>query len=67
METHTKLVLDVAIGRRDRATTEVFIEGLRLATAKQRFQITTDGFAPYRSAISNSLEDRVDIAQLIKV
>jgi hypothetical protein len=42
-------------------------EGLRLATASQKFQIITDGFTPYRSAISNTLEDRVDLAQLIKV
>lgn len=31
------------------------------------FQITTDGFAPYRRAIPNTLEDRCDFAQLIKV
>ena len=66
LETHTKLVLNFVVGRRDRASTDVFIEGLRLATAGQ-FQITTDGFAPYRSAISNTLSDRVDFAQLIKV
>ena len=67
IETHTKLVLNVVIGRRDQASTDVFIEGLRLATAAQHFQITTDGFAPYRSAISDTLADRVDFAQLIKV
>ncbi len=66
METHSKLILNVAIGRRDQGTTNVFIEGLRTATAG-RFQLTTDGFAPYRSAVSNTLEDRVDFAQLIKV
>jgi len=33
----------------------------------QRFQITTDGFAPYRAAICDTLGDRVDFAQLIKV
>jgi IS1 family transposase len=66
LETHTKLVLNFVVGRRDQASTDVFIEGLRLATAGQ-FQITTDGFAPYRSAISNTLSDRVDFAQLIKV
>jgi hypothetical protein len=49
-----------------RGTTRVFIEGLRIATSG-RLQITTDGFAPYRSAISNTLEDRVDFAHLIKV
>jgi transposase-like protein/IS1 family transposase len=63
----TKLVLNFAVGKRDQQTTDVFIEGLRLATAHQRFQITTDGFAPYRAAISNTLEDRVDFAQLVKV
>jgi len=63
----TKLVLNFALGRRDQKTTDAFIEGLRLATAPQRFQITTDGFIPYVSAICNTLEDRVDFAQLIKV
>ncbi len=40
--------------------------GLRHATSGE-FQITTDGFAPYRNAIPNTLEDRCDFAQLIKV
>ncbi len=30
-------------------------------------QITTDGFAPYKSTISTTLGHRVDFAQLIKV
>ncbi len=66
MESNTKLVLNFALGKRNQATTDVFIEGLRHATSG-RFQITTDGFAPYRSAIPNTLGDRVDFAQLIKV
>jgi len=40
---------------------------LRLTTSSQQFQISTDGFAPYRYAIPNTLKDRVDFAQLIKV
>jgi hypothetical protein len=44
-----------------------FIEGLRQATAQQRFQITTDGFGPYVPAITTTLSDRCDFAQLIKV
>ena len=67
IERHSKLVLNIAMGKRDQRTTDVFIEGLRHATARERFQITTDGFAPYRSAISNTLHDRCDFAQLIKV
>jgi transposase-like protein/IS1 family transposase len=67
IERHTKLVLNFALGRRSRATTNIFIEGLRHATSSQNFQITTDGFAPYVKAISDTLGDRVDFAQLIKV
>ena len=63
----SKLILNFALGKRDQYTTNVFVEGLRQATARRRFQITTDGFAPYRSAISNTLGDRVDFAMLIKV
>jgi transposase-like protein/IS1 family transposase len=67
IERHSKLVLNIAMGKRDQATTDQFIEGVRQATAHTRFQITTDGFAPYRSAITTTLHDRCDFAQLIKV
>jgi len=68
IERHSKLVLNIALGKRDQATTNVFVEGLRHATAQSSFQITTDGFAPYRSAITNTLHDRLTgFAQLIKV
>jgi len=67
IERHSKLVLNFALGRRDQATTDIFIEGLRQATAVRPFQVTTDGFAPYRSAITTTLHDRCDFAQLIKV
>jgi hypothetical protein len=53
---------------RDQTTTDVFIEGLRDATARTPFQITTDGFAPYKSAIPTTLHDRLTgYAMLIKV
>jgi transposase-like protein len=68
MERHSKLVLNFALGRRNQATTDAFIEGLRHATAPaHRFQITTDGFQPYISAITTTLSDRCDYAQHIKV
>ena len=67
IERNTKLVLNFALGRRDTVTTQIFIEGLRAATADQSFQITTDGFAPYIPAICDTLGDRVSFAQLIKV
>jgi IS1 family transposase len=59
---------DITVGKRDQATCDVFVEGLRHATARTPFQITTDGFAPYRSAITTTLHDRLrGFAQLIKV
>jgi transposase-like protein/IS1 family transposase len=67
IERTSKLVLNFALGKRDQATTNIFIEGLRHATSRKEFQITTDGFTPYVSAIENTLSDRVDFAQLIKV
>jgi len=67
IERHSKLVLNFALGKRNQAATDAFIEGLRAATSSQEFQITTDGFAPYVPAIDNTLSDRCDFAQLIKV
>jgi IS1 family transposase len=58
----SKLILNFALGRRDQATTDIFIEGLQAATSKQRFQITTDGFQPYKSAITTTLSDRAEFA-----
>ena len=67
IERNSKLVLNFALGRRSQATTDAFIEGLRAPTAPQRFQISTDGFQPYKSAITTTLSDRCDFAQVIKV
>ena len=67
IEQHTKLVLNITMGKRDQNTTNVFVEGIRQATSRKRFQITTDGFAPYRYAIPDTLGDRCDFAMLIKV
>ena len=60
-------MLNFALGKRNQRTTDIFIEGLRSATASQDFQISADGFPPYVSAIDSTLSDRVDFAQLIKV
>jgi hypothetical protein len=61
-------LLNITIGKRDQLTTDVFIEGLRHATASTPFQISTDGIAAYRFAIPTTLHDRISgSAQLIKV
>ncbi len=65
IERNTKLVLNIAMGKRNQQTTDVFIEGVRHATAHSHFQMTTDGFGPYKSAITNTLHDRCSFAQLI--
>jgi len=68
IERHSKLVLNVTMGKRDQITTNVFIEGLRDAiTSTGRFQMSTDGFGPYKTAIPDTFGDRVDFAMLIKV
>jgi transposase-like protein/IS1 family transposase len=66
IERNSKLVLAWHLGRRTTRDTEAFTEKLNEATAGN-FQITTDGFAAYRDAVSFSLGTRVDFAQLIKV
>jgi len=65
-ERNTKLVLAWHLGKRTARDTVAFTEKLDQAT-QGRFQITTDGFAPYFDAIHTSLGTRVDYAQLIKV
>jgi len=69
IERHCKLVLNIAMGKRDQQTTDALIEGVRHTTAQgSKFQITTDGFAPYRTSIPISLHDRITgYAMLIKV
>jgi transposase-like protein/IS1 family transposase len=68
IERNTKLVVNIAMGKRDQATTDIFLEGIRHATAQTPFQITTDGFAPYRHSVPTTLHDRLTgYAMLIKV
>lgn len=67
IERTSKLVLNVAMGKRDQITTNIFIEGLRDAIAPGRFQIISDGWKPYKTAIPDTFGNRVDFAMLIKV
>ncbi len=67
MERSTKLVLAYHLGKRTAKSTDAFIGKLAYATFGSRFQLTSDGFSPYVSAVKMLLRDRVDFAQLIKV
>ncbi len=64
MERETKLILAWHLGRRTKEDTQEFAEKLALATSG-KFQVTTDGYKPYRTAIPANLPD-VDFAQLVK-
>ncbi len=67
MERHTKLILAWHLGRRSEADTVAFTEKLAHAT-RGNFQITTDGFKPYRDAVVLTLgAQHVDFAQLVKI
>lgn len=59
IERDSKLVLNFALGRRDTATTQAFVEGLRDAIAPGTFQISTDGFGPYVPAMAAGIAHTV--------
>ncbi len=65
VERTTKLILAWHLGRRSTEDTHEFAEKLAIATSGP-FQVTTDGFAPYKSEIPSVLRG-VDFATLVKV
>ncbi|MFP5204908.1 MAG: hypothetical protein ACLGSH_06110 [Acidobacteriota bacterium] len=68
LERNTKLILAYHLGKRTAKSTDDFIGKLAYATATDRkFQLTSDGFSPYVSAVKMILRDRVDFAQQVKV
>jgi transposase-like protein len=67
IERNSKLILAWHLGRRTEADTISFTEKLAYAT-RGNFQISTDGFQPYKHAVVLSLgAQRVDFAQIVKV
>jgi IS1 family transposase len=65
IERDSKLILAWHVGRRDPQDTAWFSEKLRNNTMG-RFQLTTDGFKPYCTAIPEAFMGKIDFAQLIK-
>jgi IS1 family transposase len=65
IERQTKLVLAWHLGRRTSEDTDDFITKLEHATTGF-FQLTSDGFEQYPTAVSLNLGNRVDYAQVIK-
>ena len=67
IESNSKLILAWHVGHRTPDDTLMFTEKIAHATAGS-FQISTDGFGPYRDAVVMSLGvQRVSFAQLIKI
>jgi IS1 family transposase len=68
VERNSKLVLAFDLGKRTTGTACRFTQKIAVATSpEQRFQLTTDGFAPYNYAVGTKLENRCDYAQLVKI
>jgi len=66
IERTTKLVVAWHLGKRTTQHTEQFAEKLNRATSG-KFQLTTDGFTPYKSVMPKEFGHRVDFMQLVKV
>ncbi len=67
LERTSKLVVAWHLGKRDRVNTEDFISKIRWATAPGRFDVSTDGFQPYETAIDAGLYDRANHSQVVKM
>jgi IS1 family transposase len=65
IERNSKLLLTWHVGKRSTRNTEAFAGRLREVT-EGRFQVTTDGYGPYKTAIPQAFQGQVDYAQLIK-
>ena len=66
LERNTKLLLAWHLGKRSVNDTWHFARKLKNATGG-RFQLTTDGYTPYRTEMPCALGGRIDFAQLIKI
>ena len=67
LERSSKLVMGWHLGKRDGVNTEDFVSKIRWATAPGRFDVSTDGFEPYETAIDAGLYDRANHASVVKL
>lgn len=66
IERNTKLAICWHFGHRTQEDTDLFAEKLRDATSPRRFQISTDGYVTYSTAIPTQLGGKCDYGQVIK-
>ena len=67
LECTSKLVVAWHLGKRDRVNTEDFISKIRWATAPGWWDLSTDAFQPYDSAIDAGLYNRANHAEIVKL
>lgn len=65
LERNTKMIVSYLLGKRDADDTNEFASILRHGTSG-RFQLSTDGWRPYRTAMPAGFGSRIDFAQLVK-
>jgi IS1 family transposase/transposase-like protein len=67
IERNTKLLICWQLGKRDPYNTEVFAHKLQRAVGSRKFHLSTDGYGPYRRALTNALAGRINYGQVVKV
>jgi IS1 family transposase/transposase-like protein len=67
VDAQSKFIINYTIGKRDPVTTQIYIQDLK-KRVQAPFQLTTDGFKPYRSEVYFTFHDcKVHYAQLVKL
>lgn len=67
LDADTKLIPSFWVGKRTAENTLHFLKDLRWRIDSERFQLTTDGFEPYRTAVDQVFGIDVDYSQLVKI
>ncbi|MFI5095821.1 MAG: IS1 family transposase [Candidatus Acidiferrales bacterium] len=65
MDGESKLILNYHVGKRNTASAFEFVRGISKRVVS-RFQLTTDGFKPYRESVERFFGANIEFAQLVK-
>lgn len=55
------------VANREGGETDIFLDKLHEAVSRDRLQITTDGYSPYRKGVPAAYYGNVDFAQVVKI
>lgn len=67
LDADSKLIPSFWVGKRTAENTLHFLKDLRWRIDTERFQLTTDGFEPYRTAVEEVFGIDIDYSQLVKI